>query len=204
MTNYLSDDNPVNSIPGQIKKYFNLRIDMLGMHLSKKLYQGMSVFVLSAILSFALLFFLFFASYSFIMWYSDYYGNSSTAAFIVSGFYLLIALVVFAFRKALIYNPLKKSVYNRMDFKEFHRETIIGKIKDDEDFDREIEKLDVEIEQAEQELDYSMDDIKEYYSFDAIKNRFVDDIFENPKPMISTVLQSIMAFRAFKSNKRKK
>jgi len=204
MTNYLSDDNPVNNIPGQIKKYFNLRIDMLAMHLSKKLYQGMSVFVLSAIVSFALLFFLFFASYSFIMWYSDYYGNSSTAAFIVSGFYLLIALIVFAFRKALIYNPLKKSVYNRMDFKEFHKETIIGKIRNDEDFEQEIEKLDVEIEQAEQELDYSMDDIKEYYSFDAIKNRFVDDIFENPKPMISTVLQSIMAFRAFKSNKRKK
>ncbi len=204
MTNYLSDDNPVNNIPGQIKKYINLRIDMLSMHLSKKLYQGMSIFVLSAIVSFALLFFLFFASYSFIMWYADYYGNASTAAFIVSGFYLFIALVVFSFRKALIYNPLKKSIYNRMDFHEFHKETIIGVIRNDDDFDREISKLEVEIDQADQELDYSVDDIKEYYSFDAIKDRFVDDIFENPKPMISTVLQGIMAFRSFKSKKSKK
>ena len=184
MANYLNEDNPVNSIPGQIKKYINLRIDMLSLQFSKKLYQGMTIFVLSAIVSFALLFFLFFASYSFIMWYADYYGNASTGAFMVSGFYLFIAIVVLVFRKQLIFNPMKKSIYNRMDFSGFHKETVIGDINNDEDFDREIGKLESVIEEVDQELDYSMEDIKDYYSFDSIKSRFVDDIFENPKPKI--------------------
>jgi hypothetical protein len=204
MAAYLQDDNPLNSAPEQIKKYINLRIDLLGLHVSAKLYSGLSVFILSAIVAFAVLFFLFFASYSFIMWYDDYYGNASTGAFIVSGFYLAIALFVYALRKPLIYNPLKKSVYNRMDFEEFHKETVVGPIRSDEDFAREINKVQEELENNDREIDFVVDDVKDYYSFESIKDRFVDDIFSNPKPMISTVLQGIMAFRSFKSGKRKR
>lgn len=202
MADYLNDDNPINNAPEQIKKYINLRIDLLGLHVSAKLYSGLSVFILSAVVAFAVLFFLFFASYSFIMWYDDYYGNASTGAFIVSGFYLVVALFVFILRKPLIYNPLKKSVYNRMDFEEFHKETIVSSIKDDEDFSREINKVQQEIENTDREIDFVMDDVKEYYSFDSIKSRFVDDVFANPKPMISSVLQGIMAFRSFTSKKK--
>ena len=204
MAAYLQDDNPLNNAPEQIKKYINLRIDLLGLHVSAKLYSGLSIFILSAIVSFAVLFFLFFASYSFIMWYDDYYGNASTGAFIVSGFYLAIALFVFVLRKPLIYNPLKKSVYNRMDFEEFHKETVVGPIRNDEDFAREINKVQEEMENNDREIDFVVDDVKDYYSFESIKTRFVDDIFANPKPMVSTLLQGIMAFRSFKSDKRNK
>ena len=200
MAAYLKEDNPINNAPEQIKKYINLRIDLLGLHVSAKVYSGLSIFILSAVVAFAVLFFLFFASYSFIMWYNDYYGNASTGAFIVSGFYLVIALFVYLFRRPLIYNPLKKSVYNRMDFEEFHKETIVGTIRNDEDFEREINKVQEEIENNDREIDFVLDDVKEYYSFDSIKSRFVDEIFSNPKPMFSTFLQGILAFRAFKEN----
>jgi len=204
MAAYLKDENPINNAPEQIKKYINLRIDLLGLHVSAKLYRGLSIFIMSAIVAFAVLFFLFFASYSFIMWYSDYYGNASTGAFIVSGFYLAIALFVFVLRKPLIYNPLKKSVYNRMDFEEFHKETVVGPIRNDEDFTREINKVQEEMENNDREIDFVVDDVKDYYSFESIKSRFVDDIFMNPKPIISKFLQGIMAFRSFKSEKRRR
>lgn len=202
MAAYLNDDNPINNAPEQIKKYINLRIDLFGLQVSAKLYSGLSVFILSAIVAFAVLFFLFFASYSFIMWYADYYGNASTGAFMVSGFYLAVALFVFILRKPLIYNPLKKSVYNKMNFEEFHKDTIVSTIRNDEDFAREIAKVQSEMEDTDQEIDFMMDDVKDYYSFESIKTRFVDDVFSNPKPMISSVLQGILAFRSF-SNKRK-
>lgn len=204
MAAYLNDENPISGAPEQIKKYINLRIDLLGLHVSAKLYSGLSIFILSAVIAFAVLFFLFFASYSFIMWYNDYYGNASTGAFIVSGFYLAIALIVYLFRRPLIYNPLKKSVYNRMDFEEFHKETIVGPINNDEDFAREIEKVREEVDNIDSEIDFTIDEVKEYYSFDSIKGRFVDGVFSNPKPMISTVLQGFMAFRSFKSNKSRR
>lgn len=198
MTGYLNENNPVNEAPSQIKRYVNLRIDLLSLHFSKKMYRGLSIFILSAVIAFAILFFMFFASYSFIMWYDDYYGNASTGAFIVSGFYLALALLMFLFRKPLIYNPLKKSIYNRMEFEEFHKESIVQPIHNDEDFDREILRVKDEIENSDKELDFMVEDVKEYYSFDTIKDRFVDDIFSNPKPMISTLLQGLMAFRLFK------
>jgi len=204
MAAYLKDDNPINGVPEQIKKYINLRIDLLGLHVSAKVYRGLSIFILSAVVAFAVLFFLFFASYSFIMWYNDYYGNASTGAFIVSGFYLIIALLMYLFRRQLIYNPLKKSIYNRMDFEEYHKETIVGAIRDDEDFEREITKVQEEIENNDSEIDFVLDEVKEYYAFDSIKGRFVENIFSNPKPMISTLLQGIMAFRSFKSNKSRR
>ena len=202
MAAYLQDDNPLNEAPEQIKKYINLRVDLLALHVSAKIHSGLSVFILSAIVSFAILFFLFFASYSFIMWYQDYYGNASTAAFIVSGFYLVVALLVYVLRKSLIYNPIKKSIYNRMDFKEFNKETVVGQIRSDEDFHSEINKVKAEIENNEHKLKFVVDDVKDYYSFDSIKNRFVDDLFSNPKPMISTLIQGVLAFRAFKNGKR--
>jgi hypothetical protein len=204
MARYLKEDNPVNELPVQIKKFINIRIDIISLHLSKKLYQGISTLALSAILSFALLFFLFFGSYSFIMWYADYYGRPSTAAFIVAGFYLLVALVVYAFRKTIIYKPLKKSFFARMDFKEFHKDSIVGPINSDEDFVREMKKVEEKIDEIDRELDYLTEDIKEYYSFDEIKNRFIDDLFSNPKPVISSLMQGIMAFKAFRGRRKSK
>ena len=204
MARYLKDDNPANQLPTQIKKYINVRIDIVSLHLSKKLYQGVSTLTLSAILSFALLFFLFFGSYSFIMWYADYYGNASTAAFIVAGFYLLVALIVYAFRKSLIYKPLKKSFFARMDFKEFHKESMVGPINSDEDFAREMQKVEEQIEEIDRELDYLSEDIKDYYSFEAIKNRFVEQLFENPKPVLSTLMQAYMSFKAYRGKRKAK
>lgn len=202
MTNYLKEDNPVAQIPGQLKKYVNLRIGLLSMQVTKKLYEGIASFVMGAIIAFALIFFIFFASYSFIMWYADYIGKASTGAFIVSGFYLFIALGTFVFRKSLIYNPMKKSVYKQMDLSDFYQDTKVGSIRNDDDLAREISNMQDMQEQTEQEFDYTMDDIKEYYSFDSVKNRFVGDVFDNPKPLISTFLQGIMAFRSFTKKKK--
>ncbi len=208
MAAYTKEDNPANNLPKELKTYIDLRIDIISLHLLRKLYQNVSVFALSAIISFAILFFLFFGSYSFIMWYADYYGNASTAAFIVAGFYLLIALLVFAFRKQLIYRPLKKSLYRRVDFREFHKDTTIAPIHSDADFEKEMLKVEEKIEENSRELEYLADDIKDYYSFDAIKERFVNDLFENPKPILGGLMQGIMAFKELKgrhfSRKRKR
>ena len=89
-----------------------------------------------------------------------------------------------------------------MDFEEFHKETIVGRIRNDEDFTREINKVKEEVENTDREIDFVLDEVKEYYSFESIKSRFVDDLLSNPKPMISTMLQGIMAFRSFKNGRK--
>ena len=201
--NYFSEGNPINDLPVQMKQYVNLRLDLFGMVLLKKLFSGISLVVMIAIVAFTSLFFLVFTSYSFILWFADYYGNASTGAFIVSGFYLAITLIVIIFRKPLIFNPMEKVAYSQMDIKEFHRETVVEPIKGKEDYIRELEALKQEMNDLDSKLDSKVEEIKGYYSFDSIKDRFVDDVFSNPKPIISTLMQAILAYRATSRKKSK-
>ncbi|RLD44332.1 MAG: hypothetical protein DRI86_07760 [Bacteroidetes bacterium] len=199
---YTEDNNPLNQLPDQIKAFLNSKADLISLFFVKKLNQLIPNLVLGFILFFTFLFFTLFFSYSFIQWYSDYVGNASTASLIVSAFYLLLAIVMFVFRKFLIKNPIQKRIIQNTDFSDIHRGTSLGTIHNVQHLDEEMERLINESEISEDELGESMDNIKEFYSYDSIKDRFFTQILNNPRPAISTLLQTIMSVRSF-TNKRK-
>jgi len=202
MENY--DNNPLNNLPDQIKAFLNSKADLISLFFVKKLNQLIPNLVLGFILFFTFLFFTLFFSYSFIQWYSDYVGNASTASLIVSAFYLLLAIIMFVFRKALITNPIQKKLIQNTSFKDIHRGTSLGTIHSIQHLDEELERLKKESEYNEDELGESMDEIKEFYSYDSIKDRFITQILNNPRPAISTILQTIMSVRSFKSKRKTK
>jgi len=199
---YTEDNNPLNQLPDQIKTFLNSKVDLISLFFVKKMNQLIPNLVLGFILFFTLLFFTLFFSYSFIQWYSDYVGNASTASLIVSAFYLLLAIVMFVFRKALIKDPIQKKIIQSTDFRDIHRGTSLGTIHSIQHLDEEMERLKNESENSEDELGESIDNIKEFYSYDSIKDRFFTQILNNPRPAISTLLQTIMSVRSF-ANKRK-
>ncbi len=200
MENY--DNNPLNKLPDQVKAFLNSKVDLISLFFVKKINQLIPNLVLGFILFFTLLFFTLFFSYSFIQWYSDYIGNASTASLIVSGFYLILAIVMFVFRKTLITNPIQKTLIQNTNFKDIHRATSLGTIHNIQHLDEELERLKNENEINEDELGDSIDEIKYYYSYDSIKDRFITQILNNPRPAISTLLQTIMSVKSF-TNKRK-
>ena len=202
MENY--DNNPLNKIPDQIKSFLNSKADLISLFFVKKLNQLIPNLVLGFILFFTFLFFTLFFSYSFIQWYSDYMGNASTASLIVSAFYLFLAIVMYVFRKALITDPIQKKLIQNTNFKDIHRGTSLGTIHSIQHLDEELERLKQESESNEDELGDSIDEIKEFYSYDSIKDRFITQILNNPRPAISTILQTIMSVKSFKNKRRKK
>jgi len=201
---YTEDNNPLNQLPDQIKAFLNSKADLISLFFVKKLNQLIPNLVLGFILFFTFLFFTLFFSYSFIEWYSDYIGNSSTASLIVSAFYLLLAIFMFIFRKSLIKDPIQKKIIQNTDFSDIHRGTSLGTIHSVQHLNEEMERLINESENSEDELGESIDSIKEFYSYESIKERFFTQILNNPKPAISTLLQTIMTVRSFKNKRRSK
>ena len=199
---FSDSNNPLNELPNHIKASINAKIDLFSLFIIKKLSRIIPLFVLGLILGFIFLFFTLFLSHAFIAWYTDYIGKSSTAALIVSGFYLLLGIILFIFRKKLLYTPIHKSLIEGLDFKEVHPSTNIGTINSIEDLDDELEKSKVNSEILDDELNDSINETKYFYTFDSIKGRFFTNIIENPKPLIGTILQTIMSIQSFKSKRR--
>ncbi len=201
---FSDSENPINELPNQIKESINAKIDLYSLFLTKKLSRLVPLFVLGLILGFIFLFLTLFLSHAFIAWYEDYIGRASTAALIVSGFYLLVGLIIFIFRKQLLYKPIQKGIVGELSFKDIHPSTEIGKISCMEDLNTALNNAQIKSEQADSELGFTVEESKEYFSFDSIKTRFFTNIVENPKPLIGAVLQSIMTFQSFKSKRKRR
>ena len=195
-------ENPINELPNQIKESINAKIDLYSLFLTKKLSRLVPLFVLGLVLGFIFLFLTLFLSHAFIAWYEDYIGRASTAALIVSAFYLILGVIIFIFRKPLLYIPIQKGIVGELSFKDIHPSTEIGKISCMEDLNTALENAQIKSEQADSELGFTIEESKEYFSFDSIKSRFFTNIVENPKPLIGSVLQSIMFFQSFRSKRR--
>ncbi len=203
MSDY-NEANPFDDLPKQIKAYLNSKVDLISLLTIKKIGQLIPPMVMGFLIAFTLLFFTFFISYSFIQWYTDYVGKSSTASLIVSGFYLLLSLFIYIFRKSLIYNPIQKNIISEFKFKNINKESEIGEIENFSDLNKEIDRISKQSDDNEECLNDNIDEIKEYYSFDAIKTRFIDEIFQNPKPAISIILQSILTISSFRKKIKKR
>jgi len=202
--NFSETDNPINELPNQIKASINAKIDLFSLFIIKKLSKIIPLFLLGLILGFIFLFFTLFLSHAFIAWYEDYIGKGSTAALIVSGFYLLLGVVIFIFRHKILYDPIHKSMIEGLNFKEVHPSSNIGDINSVDDLDNELEKSKTNSEIVDDQLNDTINDTKDYYTFDSIKSRFFTNIIENPKPLIGTILQTIMSVQSFNLRRRAK
>jgi len=93
-----------------VKKYINLRIDLLKLILTEKLAKGASVFLITVVLFILFMFLVLFLSFSFIFWYGATVGPTYVGALIIAGVYFLAGLVLVIFRTPLITNPLIRQI----------------------------------------------------------------------------------------------
>jgi signal transduction histidine kinase len=108
----------------EIKVYVNLRISYLRLHVAEFLIRFFSGLVLWMVIFLFLFFVLVFGSFAFAYWFAEITGKMSLGFLIIAGFYILVAALIFAFRRQLIVKPFTKLIISQMDF---------DKIKDQED-----------------------------------------------------------------------
>jgi len=104
----------------QFKVYFNLRVNYTRLYAAEFLIRFFSGFVLWLVIFLFLFFVLVFGSFSFAFWFSELTGKMSLGFLIIAGFYILIASLIYAFRKPLIVKPFTKMIINEMELDKFN------------------------------------------------------------------------------------
>ncbi len=99
---------PLKALIDELKKYIDLQLEY-----NKVAYRQKSSEMMGQLLLFAMLFGIFvfvvmFLSFAFVNWYAVH-GGTRTGGFLwVTAFYLFMALILYAFREALLFSKLRK------------------------------------------------------------------------------------------------
>ncbi len=86
------------------------KVDLWRLLLLEKLSKAGSYFLGSLILITIFAFCLMFLSFAFAFWYADKHGSLATSFILVAGFYLLLGILIFIFRKTIIARPIIKNL----------------------------------------------------------------------------------------------
>ena len=105
---FASDQNisSLRDLFEEIKSYIGMRYELVRLDFVSKLTILLSAFFISILLIFLLAVVLLFLSYSIAKSLASTFGNEAFAFLLISGFYLLLAILLYVFRKQLVIKPI--------------------------------------------------------------------------------------------------
>ena len=99
----------LNEVKDEFEEYINARLDLAKLHTAENLSRFFSSMLLKMGLFYLFFFVLLFASLAVAFWLNHIFEGKGIGFLIVAGFYLIVALIFYAFRKALIQKPIIQS-----------------------------------------------------------------------------------------------
>ncbi len=181
----MDNQNPTQHTVDMVKRYVNLKIDITLLHLSKKLSNAAAYFVFALILGFLFLFISLFLSLSLADWLADVLHMPGMGNLIVSVIYLLLGALIYIFREPWILKPINKNMGMLVDMSDLNHE---ARIKDYPTIDAALSDLIVMLKESENNIDKNLVDIKDFYSYEQMKNRFLKSIINNPQTILNVLL----------------
>ena len=105
---FASDQNisSLRELIDEIKSYIGMRYELVRLDFVSKLTILIAAFFISILMVTLLGVVLLFLSYSIAKYLASAFANEALAFLIVSGFYLLLAIAIYLFRKPLIVKPI--------------------------------------------------------------------------------------------------
>ena len=95
-----------SDLTGNVKKYIQLRLNLLKLKLTEKISRVVTFLLISLIFLILFLFLLIFLSMAFIFWFKEYIGSAYVGALIVSGVVSILILIIYLLRVKLFIDPL--------------------------------------------------------------------------------------------------
>lgn len=191
------DNNPAFKTADLMKSYVNLRIDITLLAISNKMSHAAAYFVFAIIIGFIALFVSLFLSLSLSEWLADVLNMPGMGNLIVSLIYIILGIIIFIYRKPLILEPISKNIGSLVDMSDINSDSSIDK---DRGLEGTLEHLKHKLEDTESSFDQNMADIKDYYSFEQLKDRFITSITSNPQ----NILNGLLILREIIVNRKRK
>ncbi len=191
------DNNPAFKTADLMKNYVNLRIDITLLSISNKMSHAAAYFVFAIIIGFIALFISLFLSLSLSAWLADVLNMPGMGNLIVSVIYIILGIIIFIYRRPLILDPISKNIGSLVDMSDLNSDS---SIEEDRGLEGTLEHLKHKLENTEASFDENIIDIKEYYSFEQLKDRFITSITSNPQ----NILNALLILREIIVNRKKK
>ena len=96
----------LSELTDDVKRYVKLKISLLKLTLTEKLSRLFTLVILILVFFILFLFIVLFLSMAFFFWFRDNIGPAYLGALIVSGFYIVLGLVICLLRYRLFINPV--------------------------------------------------------------------------------------------------
>jgi len=149
-----------------LQHYIDLQVRYNKLLFAKKTGEASAFFIFFLVLLGFVSFALLFLSFAFIEWYYANYGDRFTGRLIAGLFYVLLALIVLIFRKALIVNPVRRNIGNM-----FSREVDdqgVSVFKSKESLNKSLYKYKKKISKEEKDLKHTFNNLKNDFTLPKI------------------------------------
>ncbi len=110
----MEQNNKVEKFLTDVKEYAEVRFDMVSLNIQDKFSDIVSSLVSIVVLSVLALLILLFAGLGAAIWLGEYLNNPPVGFFCITGFYVLLALVLFFNRERWIKFPIMNSLIKKI------------------------------------------------------------------------------------------
>ncbi len=181
----MKNNNPAFQTVDFLKDYINIKLDIFLLNISKKMSNAAGYFAFAITIGFILLFVSLFLSLSLSEWLADVLNMPGIGNLIVSTIYIIIGIIIFKYRDTLIIKPVSRNIGKIMDFSDLHKDSTVDK---EMSIDDALVSLNRKLAHTEQEIDGNVTNIRNYFSYEEMKDRFLQSIMNNPKGILNTLL----------------
>ncbi len=198
---------PIRELIDEIKKYIDLQIEYNKVSYRKKSAEMMGQLLLFAMLFGVFVFVLMFLSFAFVNWYASTGGTRMGGFLWVTAFYLLIALVLYAFREPLIFSKIRKILGKNLSSQQ-EKQFIAGAGFDDEKMtEKYLEHLKTLNRKQENSVQQQLQTVNQAFNMVNLVKAFIHSgiqAFVTTRNIIETAFQVTQKLRAKHKRRNKK
>ncbi|MBN2614637.1 MAG: hypothetical protein JXR71_03000 [Bacteroidales bacterium] len=195
---------PLKETLEEIKKYIDFQLEYNKVLTRKKSGEAFAQLLLLAVVGFILIFILLFLSLAFVNWYAAHIGNKTDGFLIISLVYFFFALIVFAFKNTLIFNPIRKYLSRNFSSKE-EQDFFSGNLNYSEQASKKyIEYLQKQNRKQENELRLRFRELEHQLNWVNITKNAVSGIIQSLTTTTMVIKTAFQLGKRFTAGKKKK
>ncbi len=198
MANNLSDE--ISNLTADLKMYLNLRLNLIGLLLSKRIATLSSILLTVIIITGLASMIILMLSFAFVFWFGHHVGTYSQGFLVMAGVYTLIGIIVFLGRKKFFVDPVIHKINEKMASGDFAGTSTPSPAKF-ANLDDHINYLTQVVEKHEADIQKDYENITEQLQPANLLKNAVGSLLTSPTLLITLLNLAIKVLRKGGKNK---
>jgi len=155
---------PISELTEEAKRYFNLRINHIGLQVNKKMAEFASQLITMLVLAGIFAMIILMLSFAFVFWYGKSVGPYHHGFLIMSLVYALIGFIIYFYRDRLLLNPIIHKISEMNVGQKEEEDNSLPKVTDMAGFDKQLEIVHLQIQHSELVMQKKLNDLGDAFS----------------------------------------